>query len=178
MPGIRSSAGGASGSTSEHAPEQPLGGRPEWPEMAAVLDREAFARPVSPEEPAGAWLRRDGLYAAVQEAMAARVADPAYGIEEKRADWVAVEKLCLSALTERTKDIYLAGCLLEALVVNHGAQGLYEGLWLVRALHEKFWSDFHPRPRENGSQEGRLNQLEALRRNFTRILDRDRKSVV
>src|SRR5262245_28398299 len=140
--------------------------------MTAPLDRDALGRAISAEAPSGPWLRRDGLFADVQEAMVTRLADPAYGIEEKRPDWPAVQKLCVSALTERTKDLYLAICLLESLVANHGARGLAEGIWFVRALHERFWSDFHPRPRENGNLEGRVNQLEALRRGFPRIVGR------
>jgi len=124
------------------------------------VDREALARPIPGGAPSGEWLRRTGTYAEVQEAVRVESGDPAYGIPEKHADWELAARLCLDALTERTKDFYLATVLVEALTELHGAAGLGEGLWFVATLHESFWDDFHPRPRDEGTNfDGRLNQL-------------------
>lgn len=136
------------------------------------FDRERLAQPIPGDEPSGEWLRRAGTYAEVQEAIRVEAGDPAYGIPEKAADWELASRLCLEALSEKTKDFYLATILVEALTGQHGAPGLGEGLWLVATLHERFWSDFHPRPRDEGTNfDGRLNQLEALVRSMPRILD-------
>lgn len=140
--------------------------------MSARIDREAFAQPVSEDGPSGPWLRRDGTYALVQEALRSEDGDPAYGIPEKRPDWGEAERVCHEALSGRTRDFYLATMLTEALVHTRGAQGLADGLWLIATLHEMFWADFHPQPRDEGANiDGRLNQLDALIRSFARILD-------
>jgi len=89
--------------------------------------------------------------------------DAAYGIPEKRADWPEVVTLCTEALGGKTKDLYLACCLLEGLVHTEGPRGIADGLWLIAELHEQFWADFFPRPRDEGTNlDARLNQLEAL----------------
>jgi type VI secretion system ImpA family protein len=127
------------------------------------IDREAFSAPIPGEEPSGAWLRREGTYAAVQEAMRADPGDPSYGIPEKRADWHEVVSLCSDALISKSKDFYLACCLLEGLAHTEGVAGLADALWFIAELHERFWEDFHPRPRDEGTNlDARLNQLDVL----------------
>ncbi|MEE8104260.1 MAG: type VI secretion system domain-containing protein [Planctomycetota bacterium] len=136
------------------------------------LDREKLLAPVSPEEPSGPWLRRDPVYAEIQEAMRAEAGDPDYGIPEKKADWHETRDICNSALADKTRDFYVATCLLEALARTDGVSGLENGLWVLGTLHEHFWADFHPRPRDEGTNfDGRLNQLEAFIRTFPRVLD-------
>lgn len=139
-------------------------------EHAQHLDRVAFARPVSASEPSGPWLRREGLHAAVQEAMRSTPGDAAYGLAEKKPDWERVVELCGGALASQTKDLYLVACLLEGLAHVAGAAGIAQGLWALAELHERFWNDFHPRPR-GGALDGRLNQLGVLERSFARILE-------
>jgi type VI secretion system protein ImpA len=127
------------------------------------IDREALTVAIPGDEPSGEWLRREGTYAAVQEAMRADPGDPSYGIPEKRPDWHDVVTLCIEALTAKSKDFYLACCLLEGLVHTSGASGLADGLWFIAELHERFWGDFHPRPRDEGKNlDARLNQLDVL----------------
>lgn len=134
-----------------------------------MIDRAAISTPIAGDEPSGPWLRREGTHAAVKEAMKSDPGDPDYGIPRKDADWSLVTSLCTDALTKTSKDFYLAHCLMEALVRNHGAKGLAEGLWVIAELHERFWDDFHPRPRD-GDIEARVNQLELMLREWSRIL--------
>ena len=136
------------------------------------IDRERISEPISAEEPSGEWLRREGTYAAVQEAVRSDPGDPSYGIPEKRPDWEEAAKLCADALGSRTKDFYLSNCLLESLTHTRGATGLADGLWTVAEIHERFWGDFHPRPRDEGANlDARLNQLDVFIQSFPRVLD-------
>ena len=112
------------------------------------IDRAKISEPIPGEEPSGEWLRREGTYAAIQEAVRSDPGDPGYGIPEKRADWDDAAKLCTEALYSRTKDFYIASSLLEALVHTEGAAGMPDGLWTITELHSRFWSDFHPRLRD------------------------------
>lgn len=139
---------------------------------AIVVDRGPLGAPVPGAEPSGPWLRRDPLYAQIQEAVRSDPGDPAYGIPEKSAEWDDACRLCLDALSSRTKDFYLATILLEALVRTNGPRGLADALWFIATLHADFWPDFHPRPRDEGTNfDGRLNQLDAMVRALPRVLD-------
>jgi len=135
-----------------------------------VLDRDAIATAIAGEEPSGPWLRREGTHAAVKEAMKSDPGDPDYGIERKDPDWPEVVSLCSAALARKTKDFYLAHCLLEGLTRTEGPVGLADGLWAIAEIHERFWADFHPRPRD-GDLEARVNQLEMTLREWPRVLD-------
>ena len=139
-----------------------------------AFDRDALSSPIPGESPSGEWLRREGTYAEVKEAMRTDPGDPAYGIPEKKPDWYDVVELCHGALTKKTKDFYLAVCMLEGLAQQRGCEGLRDGLWFLAELHERFWDDFYPRPRGEGDDadiDGRVNQLEALIQGWSRILD-------
>jgi len=115
--------------------------------MESLADLD-ISQPVSEDARAGPWLVREGTYEAVREAQRAERADPPYVPHEKVPDWPLVEDLCSEALMHKTKDLYLALCLFEAVVRNHGASGVLSGLRILTSLHADFFEDFHPQPAE------------------------------
>ncbi|MFB3776380.1 MAG: type VI secretion system protein TssA [Bryobacteraceae bacterium] len=79
--------------------------------------------------------------------------------EVKKADYVQVIKLTTDALTKKTKDLQLAAWLTEALLKQHGFDGLADGLDLLRGLIENFWDGLYPEL-EDGDAELRATPLE------------------
>ena len=123
-----------------------------------TVDFEKLLTPISAERPAGEYLRYEGTYDRVREARReddARLSQGIYKTDPKRADWGAVEAICLEALTARTKDLQLAGWLLEAWLHLYGFAGVREGVRLLAGLCENFWEDLHP-ALEGGDFEGRV----------------------
>ncbi len=117
--------------------------------------------PVSPESPAGEWLRFDPLYDDVRRRREADDPTLPQGVwqrELKRADWTGVAELCTTALAGRSKDLQLAAWLTEAWVHLHGFSGLERGLRLISGLCRGFWDTLHP-PCEDDGIEARVAPL-------------------
>src|SRR5205085_1199439 len=79
----------------------------------------------------------------------------------KAADYGLVIKLTEEALAKKTKDLFLAGWLTEALLNRSGFAGLKDGLDLIRGLIEKFWDTIYPEL-EDGDAEFRATPLDWL----------------
>jgi type VI secretion system protein ImpA len=79
----------------------------------------------------------------------------------KLADYDQVIRLTTDALTEKTKDLFLAAWLSEALLNKRGFAGLNDGLSLVRGLIEQYWDTLYPQV-EDGDAEFRASPLEWL----------------
>ena len=111
-------------------------------------DIERFLEPIPGDNPAGANLRYDPIYAKIQEAR--RKEDPAtiakmqLGRDAKVADYKVVVQAGEDALIKRTKDIQIAAWLTEAWTYRERAPGLSAGLRLTKALLERFWENVHP----------------------------------
>lgn len=98
-------------------------------------------------EESGAYLRYDPIYDEIREAR--REDDPqlsqgVWQTEHKRANWIAVEFLCVEALTNKTRDLQLALWLAEALTAMDGIAGLIRGLELTHTMCERFWDTYYP----------------------------------
>jgi type VI secretion system protein ImpA len=111
------------------------------------VDKEKLLLAISPERPAGSDLRHEDTYDRIKEAR--REDDPSlpqgvWQVELKRADWRAVEAICLDALATRTKDLQIAVWLLEAWVHLHGIAGANAGFDLLSGLCERFWPNLYP----------------------------------
>jgi type VI secretion system ImpA family protein len=120
-----------------------------------VLD---LLQPIPGGNPAGESLRYQGTYDRIADAR--REDDPSlsqgiYKSTLKRAEWATVETICVEALTKRSKDLQLAGWLLEAWLHQHGFAGVTNGLRLLAGLCEQFWDDLYP-ALEDGDLEGRI----------------------
>ena len=128
------------------------------------IDLQGLVEPIPGINPAGESLLYQGTYDRIAEAR--REDDPklSQGIYKstlKRADWTAVEAICVEALTTRTKDLQIAAWLLEAWLHRYGFAGVANGLKLMTALCEEFWDGVYP-ALELGDLDGRLAPFEWL----------------
>lgn len=128
------------------------------------IDVRGLLEPVPGSHPAGESLRYEGTFDRISDAR--REDDPTlsqgiYKSNLKRADWATVEAICIEALSTRTKDLQIAGWLLEAWLHRYGFAGVAEGLRLMSGLCEEFWNDMYP-ALELGDVEGRLAPFEWL----------------
>lgn len=79
----------------------------------------------------------------------------------KEADWAKVITLSTLILTEKSKDLRVAGWLTEASGRTSGLAGLADGFQLLCGLCQTFWDDVHPRV-EDGDLDQRIGALEWL----------------
>jgi type VI secretion system protein ImpA len=130
------------------------------------LDFEALLAPLGDSEPAGSSVyfeMRAQLEDLRREVNPDEVDtnDPAAPQEVKRADWPRVEELTREALTATSKDLRLAGYLLEALVKRYGLAGLRDGLRLLREMLDQCWDRMYPSI-EGGDVEVRAGLFNSL----------------
>lgn len=111
---------------------------------AAVIDIEQFLTPIAGENPCGENLRYDPAYSEIEQARSQRDTDPLVANEDVAVDWPKVIELATAYLTERSKDLRVAGYLAEALVHRYGFAGLRDGMRLICALVTEFWDHLHP----------------------------------
>lgn len=112
-----------------------------------TFDVEKLLAPIVGENPAGELLRYEGTYDQIREARREEEANLNQGIWQrdlKKADWQAVNDLCLEALEKRTKDLQLAAWLLESWLHLYGFPGVREGLKVITGLCWSFWEVIHP----------------------------------
>ena len=132
----------------------------------ANVELELLLQPISAERPAGELLRYDGTYDRIQEARREddqRLSQGIYQTSPKRADWETDEAICLEALEKRTKDVQIAGWLLEAWLHLRGFRGVEAGLRLLAGLCETLWEDMYPEL-EGENCEARIAPLEWINR--------------
>ena len=125
------------------------------------MDLDALIAPLAGESPCGEDLSLSAETDAIQELR--REDDPTLDQGEwvtdlKVADWPGVIKSCEKLLRTRTKDLRIAGWLVDAQARVNGFGGLAEGLNLVAALVEQYWDTVHPLA-EDGDQEERIGNL-------------------
>jgi type VI secretion system protein ImpA len=111
-----------------------------------LIDLEAILAPIEGDNPAGENLRYSQTYDDIQEARREDdVLDRGeWDREIKTADWDAVQRLAVGALTEKTKDLQIAVWLTEALIKTDGFHGLDTGLQVISGLLETFWDHLYP----------------------------------
>lgn len=128
-----------------------------------------FILPISSDQPVGDNLFYDPVYDQIKEAR--REDDPtlSQGVwqrEFKKSDWQLVESLCTDALTQKTKDLQIAGWLTEAWIMTNHLNGFQEGVNLIQSLCEAFWEQIHPEIKED-DKERRLHFFEWLDSTFS-----------
>lgn len=116
---------------------------------AASLDfnLSSLLAPISAESPAGESLRYEGTYDRIADAR--REDDPklAQGVWQrdlKKADWSTVSQICIDALQHRSKDLQIAGWLLESWIHLSGFAGLSAGCHVMVELCRTFWDSMYP----------------------------------
>jgi type VI secretion system protein ImpA len=137
-----------------------------------VLDFEVLLAPISDEAPTGSPLRRpdgtidpdyDRIKTAAQDARTRErqlanwqpAADESQGGSSDRPappDWRTVEREAIRVLAGKSKDLWIAAWLVEALVRNKGFPGVRDGLRLVRELVERYWDQLYPVPAEDDDE--------------------------
>jgi type VI secretion system ImpA family protein len=133
------------------------------------IDVQDLLQSIPGANPAGESLRYQGTYDLI--ANARREDDPSlsqgiYKSTLKRAEWAMAETICVDALTKRTKDLQIAGWLLEAWLHLHGFAGVTNGLRLLAGLCEQFWDHLYP-TLEDGDLEGRIALFDWIEQKLT-----------
>jgi type VI secretion system protein ImpA len=107
---------------------------------------EELLQPIAEGNPAGAYLRYDPVYDAIQEARREedQLNQGAWQRALKTADFPQVISLSTSVLQKRTKDLQIAAWLTEASLRHNGFAGLTAGLTLLHGLLDKFWDSLYP----------------------------------
>ena len=127
-----------------------------------TLDFQRLLAPISDDDRAGPALRGDpslsaAFYQIRDASKAARDAERrafAYSLlseSEKEheprpepPDWQIVLEGAIDIIAEKSKDLWVAAWMIEALVRRHNFAGLRDGFRLVRELCETYWGDLHP----------------------------------
>ena len=130
--------------------------------------REDLLTPIAGENPSGEDLYYDKVFDQVKEARREEEDDLPAGdwgrSQVKKADYRAVIKIASEALAKRSKDIRLAGWLVEAHLRIEGLQVLAPGIELLRAMEETFWPTVYPLIEEGGDLELRMLSVETATR--------------
>jgi type VI secretion system protein ImpA len=126
--------------------------------------REDLLTPIAGEKPAGEDLYYDKVFDQIKEARRDEEDDLPAGDWErsqlKKADHRGVIKLAGEALAKRTKDLRLAGWLVEAQLRVDGFSVLSDGIELLRSLQESFWPTLYPLIEDGGDLELRMLSVE------------------
>ena len=133
------------------------------------IDIAELLEPIPGANPAGEPLRYQGTYDRIADAR--REDDPSlsqgiYKSTLKRADWTTAEAICIEALTKRSKDLQIAGWLLESWLHLYGFAGVTSGLNLLAGLCENFWDHVYP-SLEVDEIEGRVAPIEWIEQKLT-----------
>jgi type VI secretion system protein ImpA len=103
--------------------------------------------PIKSEAPAGQSLRYEPVYDQIAEARAEDDASLPVGQwsrQTKKADYQTVASLSRDALIKRSKDLWLAVWLGEALIKLNGLNVVAPTLDLLLGLQEQFWETLYP----------------------------------
>lgn len=122
------------------------------------VDFDRLLAPIAPDDPSGPNLRYEGTYDHIRELRREEGELPqgVWQTEAKRAEWTKVSEVCSETLTHRSKDLQIAGWLLESWLCLYGFEGVAAGFQLLADLIERFWDTIHPEP-VNGDLEYRAS---------------------
>jgi type VI secretion system ImpA family protein len=137
--------------------------------VVSLIDLDELLQPIPGDNSAGESLRYEGIYDRIADAR--REDDPAlsqgiYKSTLKRADWSTVEAICVEALAKRSKDLQIAGWLLESWLHLYGFAGVTNGLRLLAGLCENFWEDLYP-SLDGGDLDGRVAPFDWIEQKLT-----------
>lgn len=137
------------------------------PEIAAL------SMPISPEKPAGINLEYEQIYDDIRQS---RMSDPDYLpqdewtiAEPRRADWRKVRTLCVTALSQQSKDLQIGCWLVEALTHLEGIEGTETGFQFLSEFITHFWFQCWPTLDDDGAT-FRYSKLSRLDRDISQVL--------
>jgi type VI secretion system protein ImpA len=120
---------------------------------------DALIDPIDTSMPTGKSVRGNGVYNAIEQARRqddASLPLGAWDRDLKRADWDKVSAVAVDALVNKSKDLQLAGWLLEAQINKTGFAGIAACMMLMKTLCERYWEELYPQA-EDGDLEYRAN---------------------
>ena len=143
-----------------------------------VLDMDRLLAPISDDQPSGPEMRGDPdlstTFFTVKDARErarsaeARLFQARFAADEEstaeevdRPDWGVVCQQATDILADKSKDLWIAAWLIEALARLHGFAGLRDGFRVTRELCERYWDGIHPLP-EDETVEWTVSQLAGL----------------
>src|ERR1700710_209643 len=121
--------------------------------MSPMPLREDLLEPIAGDNPSGANLYYDKVFDQIKEARTEDTDTGSAGAWErapKKADHLLVIKLAGETLAKRSKDLRLAGWLIESHLKKEGIALLAPCLNLVWQLQVQFWETFYPEVDEDG----------------------------
>jgi type VI secretion system ImpA family protein len=124
----------------------------------AIPELEAFLKNISPESPAGTYLRYESIYDDVRHSRQEddpRLSMGIWKTDLKKADWNKIESLCIEALTTKSKDLQISVWLTEAWTCLDGIEGYIRGTQITSELSKAFWPVIYPLPQDDGDMENR-----------------------
>jgi len=128
--------------------------------------REDLLAPIAGDNPSGVDLYYDKVFDQIKEARREDEDDLPEGdwerTQKKKADHRAVIKLAGETLAKKSKDLRLAGWLVESQLRMESFSVLAPGIELLRALQESFWPTFYPIIEEGGDLELRMLTVETV----------------
>ncbi|HYJ88200.1 MAG TPA: type VI secretion system protein TssA [Pyrinomonadaceae bacterium] len=140
--------------------------------LSYKIDIQSLLQPISGPKQTGESLRYEGTYDRIQDARREdnqTLSQGIYYASLKRADWQAEETICLEALETRTKDLQIAGWLVESWLHLYGFSGVEAGLNLLTALCQNFWNDLYP-SLDGESVEDRIAPIEWINQKLSQQL--------
>jgi type VI secretion system protein ImpA len=125
--------------------------------------RDDLLEPIAGANPSGKNLKYDPVFDAIREARREDldIAQGDWKVSLKTADWAQVIKLAGEALAKRSKDLQIAGWLIDAHVRREGFGILAPAFVLLQGMLEQFWDTLYPEL-EDGDTELRSTPLEWL----------------
>jgi type VI secretion system protein ImpA len=123
--------------------------------------RNDLLNPISGPKPGGENLRYSTVFDEIKEARRQddQISQGEFVCERKLADWPLAMKLIQDALATKSKDLWLAAWLADAMLREEGVSAFREALDLTTAMLEKFWDDLYPEL-EDGDAELRAAPLQ------------------
>jgi type VI secretion system protein ImpA len=126
--------------------------------------RDDLLEPIAGDNPSGTNLYHDKLFDQIKEARfedTDTMPSGDWGRAPKKADHPLVIKLTGDALAKRSKDLRLAGWLVESQFKREGFPVLLPGLRFLFDIQDKFWETLHPEIEEDGNKDLRVVAMES-----------------
>lgn len=109
-----------------------------------ILNFEELLGPISGDSPCGENLRWDPIHDEIKAARQEQDRDVLGSDSPVEPNWQLIVDKATDALAHRSKDLMIAGYLMQALVEQHGFAGLRDSLRLVNGLLDSFWGGLYP----------------------------------